>query len=482
MIAEIDWSGSVPNCGMPWSAELDNFLGDFGGYHPYFAVIGQCNVLYYTNWIVSGALNAVPEAVESFNSLWVMNPIAPVSLSYNESTTIDLSNVFLHPEGAPITVTVGAVSDPEIVSATINGNTLTLEAYENAGITTVTLHAAGGDLTIDYDITVAVLGANISEIAYTAPDSPAQQLYPNNTNPYENSYDDLGWTDIIVEEEGTVISLDIACTWNSVDYASEGSFHLITPSGQTFELFSPTSTGATPLNITIDNLMGESLAGTWIFYMEDAYSDGGHMISDFQVTFTYAGVENPPILNPPIDLTATIDNENITLNWISPFIPRDERELLSFNIWRNEDNIGNVPANVTTYLDENLPTSTYTYYVTAVYSDGESEPSNTVEVEITGANDNTVKITSLNGNYPNPFNPVTFINFSLTTAEKVKIDIYNLRGQKVRTLVNDIYEQGNHSIEWNGQDDNSTDVSSGVYFCKMTTDRYTSTKKMLLLK
>jgi len=62
------------------------------------------------------------------------------------------------------------------------------------------------------------------------------------------------------------------------------------------------------------------------------------------------------------------------------------------------------------------------------------------------------------------------------------IDIYNLRGQKVRTLVNSVFEQGNHSVEWNGKDDNSTDVSSGVYFYQMTSGKYTATKKMLLLK
>jgi len=116
-----------------------------------------------------------------------------------------------------------------------------------------------------------------------------------------------------------------------------------------------------------------------------------------------------------------------------------------------------------------------------LFNDGEG---NFVEEPQVGINEEFITQNSelVICNYPNPFNPVTNIAFSTKEEGRVILDIYNLRGQKVRTLVNDIYEQGNHSIEWNGQDDNSTDVSSGVYFCKMTTDRYTSTKKMLLLK
>ncbi|MGC9361313.1 MAG: FlgD immunoglobulin-like domain containing protein, partial [Candidatus Syntrophosphaera sp.] len=91
-------------------------------------------------------------------------------------------------------------------------------------------------------------------------------------------------------------------------------------------------------------------------------------------------------------------------------------------------------------------------------------------------------ITQLKGNYPNPFNPETTIRFSLKEAAPVNIGIYNVKGQLVKTLVNDEKASGNHSVVWNGRDDNGSSVSSGVYFYKMNAGKYSSTKKMILMK
>ncbi|MEF3695295.1 MAG: choice-of-anchor J domain-containing protein, partial [Candidatus Cloacimonadota bacterium] len=91
-------------------------------------------------------------------------------------------------------------------------------------------------------------------------------------------------------------------------------------------------------------------------------------------------------------------------------------------------------------------------------------------------------VTSLNGNYPNPFNPETTINYSLATDGPVTINIYNARGQLVKTLVNDQKAAGIHSIVWNGTDNNGSGVSSGVYFYKMYAGKYSSTRKMILMK
>ena len=91
-------------------------------------------------------------------------------------------------------------------------------------------------------------------------------------------------------------------------------------------------------------------------------------------------------------------------------------------------------------------------------------------------------ITKLAGNYPNPFNPVTNIAYSIIDAGNVTIEVYNLRGQLVKTLVNETKETGNHTAIWNGTDNSKKNVSSGIYFYKMKSSNYTSTKKMILLK
>ncbi|MEA2096743.1 MAG: FlgD immunoglobulin-like domain containing protein [Candidatus Cloacimonadota bacterium] len=89
-------------------------------------------------------------------------------------------------------------------------------------------------------------------------------------------------------------------------------------------------------------------------------------------------------------------------------------------------------------------------------------------------------------NYPNPFNPTTNIDFSLKQDSFVSLKIYNVRGQKVRTLVTDEMQAGYHSVVWNGKNDSGKNVSSGIYFSWFDTKNengdYTSVKKMILLK
>ena len=85
-------------------------------------------------------------------------------------------------------------------------------------------------------------------------------------------------------------------------------------------------------------------------------------------------------------------------------------------------------------------------------------------------------------NYPNPFNPETAISFSLPNKTKINLSIYNIKGQKVKTLCNHEYSAGNHSIVWNGRDKNNKQVASGVYFYKLKTKDFVKVKKMLLIK
>jgi len=94
----------------------------------------------------------------------------------------------------------------------------------------------------------------------------------------------------------------------------------------------------------------------------------------------------------------------------------------------------------------------------------------------------TQKVTTLMPNYPNPFNPTTTISFYNATSGHVLVEVFNILGQRVKTLVNDNLSAGSHSTVWNGEDQSGKSVGSGVYFYKMTTDGYSETKKMLLMK
>lgn len=89
---------------------------------------------------------------------------------------------------------------------------------------------------------------------------------------------------------------------------------------------------------------------------------------------------------------------------------------------------------------------------------------------------------TLEQNYPNPFNPGTFIQYKLPRDEKVVLKIYNLLGQKIRTLVDREQKAGVHKIRWDGKDDLGREVASGIYFYKIKAGSFTKTRKMLLLK
>ncbi|HUT62737.1 MAG TPA: T9SS type A sorting domain-containing protein, partial [Anaerolineae bacterium] len=80
-------------------------------------------------------------------------------------------------------------------------------------------------------------------------------------------------------------------------------------------------------------------------------------------------------------------------------------------------------------------------------------------------------------NTPNPFNPVTTISFSLAEAGNTTVEIYNVRGQKVDTLVNGYLEAGWHSMVWDG-----SGFAAGVYFYTVTAGGFSKVRKMMLVK
>ena len=85
-------------------------------------------------------------------------------------------------------------------------------------------------------------------------------------------------------------------------------------------------------------------------------------------------------------------------------------------------------------------------------------------------------------NYPNPFNPETKIAFDLTESGEVSLELYNIKGQKIKTLLNRAMQKGNHSVIWNGTDNLGKPVCSGIYLYRLTTENKVKTNRMLLLK
>ena len=85
-------------------------------------------------------------------------------------------------------------------------------------------------------------------------------------------------------------------------------------------------------------------------------------------------------------------------------------------------------------------------------------------------------------NYPNPFNPETIIEYYLPQSATIRLEILNLLGQKVRTLVASQKLAGNHWTVWDGKDDSGREVASGVYFFVLKTQNFVQSRKMLLIR
>jgi flagellar hook assembly protein FlgD len=104
---------------------------------------------------------------------------------------------------------------------------------------------------------------------------------------------------------------------------------------------------------------------------------------------------------------------------------------------------------------------------------------------ITDIPDNSIQLPfgyHLYQNYPNPFNSHTTMKYYLPKPNQVKVEIYDVLGQKVKTLINQPQNSGMHQVVWNGRDENGNSVSSGVYIYNLTSGNYSASKKLLLLK
>ena len=95
------------------------------------------------------------------------------------------------------------------------------------------------------------------------------------------------------------------------------------------------------------------------------------------------------------------------------------------------------------------------------------------------------KAFALAQNYPNPFNPSTTISYSIPDGSSqvgVKLSVFNIRGQLVRTLVDQNQAPGTYNVNWDGSDDHGRQISSGVYFYRIQAGDFVSTRKMVVLK
>jgi hypothetical protein len=128
------------------------------------------------------------------------------------------------------------------------------------------------------------------------------------------------------------------------------------------------------------------------------------------------------------------------------------------------------------YTETYPPAAGYEDYMNRVYVamyTNDSEGS-TVAIDSDGISPNEF---SLEQNYPNPFNPITQISYNLPTQSNVSLDLYDIRGVMIKSLVNGVKSAGSHTYTFD-----ASDMASGVYFYTMTMDNSSQTRKLVLMK
>ena len=187
----------------------------------------------------------------------------------------------------------------------------------------------------------------------------------------------------------------------------------------------------------------------------------------------------------PLNLSCEFNEEitplTISLTWDEPTYYNVD--LVGYNVYRN--GVYYTDVFDTSFVDPFVTLyQEYKYYVTAVYAGIESEPSNEVTIGVASENDPVAYpyLAELRYNYPNPFNPSTTIDFVVHKDSPILLEVFNLRGQLISTLVDGYYTSGEHSVVWEGLDSNGSSVGSGVYFYRLVSGDYVDVQRMVLMK
>ena len=371
-------------------------------------------------------------------------------LSVNDTPTIELPTSLNFPENGNLIVDFNDYAsdvDEDELNFEVNGNThihydgttFTVDLNWN-GSETITVIVNDGELTASDTMII-----NISSV-----DNPTTL-----TTPIENVITEEDFIDPII--------IDLDDHFNDVDSDIVYSVETIS------ELFSLQLEDNVLTITSIPDSFGISLVTV----------NANNVQTQFELTVVPVNDE-PTILN----FLPTENNFEITEIGESSFsiTAEDIDSEINYSWFVNSEN-QNIPANSFVYnFTENGD-----YQIKTIIFDEEFELEQiwSVTVNLTGIGEYSIipTATKLVGNYPNPFNPTTTIQYDLSENGFVEISIFNLKGQLVKSLINQNKNAGQHTIKWNGTDDNRNKVGSGLYFYKLNINGKIHTmKRCVMLK
>ncbi len=203
----------------------------------------------------------------------------------------------------------------------------------------------------------------------------------------------------------------------------------------------------------------------------------------------------------PVELssfTATATSQYfVQLNWTT----QSETGVSGYYIYRNRSSdlttAIKIPTFITatntssetnySFVDQEVSNnSTYYYWLQNVDLNNHSDFHGPISVTLMNGSEVIPPVipavTELRSIYPNPFNPTAIVSYNMAKAGNVTITVFNVKGEKVRNLVNESKSAGTFQVSWNGNDENGSSCTSGIYYVKMTAGKYTTTQKVVLAK
>lgn len=230
-------------------------------------------------------------------------------------------------------------------------------------------------------------------------------------------------------------------------------------------------------------------------WLNGGYSAFGHVTLGSDIVEEISEVATDANDKPLTDVV--IDSIRIMTPQLDSFLPLEDTlyvnagEIMAFALVCGDENvtyswmIDDEQQTAYNYVFNYTPQINGWHEITGIVSNENYDLPKVWWVSVTGgseADDIVTNQTVLHQNIPNPFNPETNIKFNLVDSGHASLEIYNIKGQLVKTLVNNILPAGEYSFIWNGKDGNGNQVASGIYLYNLRTNNISVKKKAILLK
>lgn len=336
------------------------------------------------------------------------------------------------------------INDSPNLTATVSGLTCHLLSHSNwNGITylTLTVTEAANRLSVTDSVQIIVAPVN---------DAPVN-LLPESITFEEDSVYILDLSPYIYDIDSQILSISISES-PFLNYTIDNYIIQIHPEQNYF--------GQSTIFVSVNDMDSRLITTDSLIVNVLPVNDSLEIVSYF-----------PSDLNQSL---YTLTNYSFTVNAFDA-----DNDSLSYTWMINDINQNNSSPSLNTIFTEQG-----FFVVKVIVSDGLTLRDVVWNVSVNTLSSDGLHVfnTQLINNYPNPFNPDTFIRFSLKESDWISIEIFNVKGQKVKQLLNQKMNVGFHSLKWDGTDDNNRQLCSGVYFYKMRSSTYSGIKKMLMLK